>query len=268
MKKEKLKLGIYTAALTFLTKTISLVSAADGNAFDPNGYLSVNPDRFVVAFMEWIKSTFGVFFAAILGVNDSNYEFLFGKILIFFLLFAVIFLVLKRIDLFKANRPVLVLVTSIVSILAVRYMQESDFITGVLLPYGALGGAITMLLPLIIFSAFVQTSIQGSMFRRVAWCVYGAVFFTFWVMRYDQMNPSGNLVYYLGIGFIILNVLFDKQIRAILERSGIEKAMQTIDDRALGEALVHLKNAEESGDPNLIRRARHKVKSLSYDIGY
>ena len=158
-----------------------------------------------------LSQALGSIFAPILGVGFG--EFLFAKIMLFFLLFAIIFVALKNIEIFEENRSVHIVLTTITSIFAVRYLKPGEFINAILLPYTALGASLASFLPLLIFFYFVHKSGMGPFGRRAAWAIYGIFFIMLWGTRqYDSLGAA-NWVYVIGIGFIIISFLFDKTIQ-------------------------------------------------------
>jgi MFS family permease len=178
-----------------------------------------------------LSQAIGSIFAPILGVGFG--EFLFSKIMLFFLLFAIIFVALNNIDLFEENRPVHVIVTTITSIFAVRYLRPGEFINAILLPYTALGASITSLLPLIIFFYFVHKSGMGPFGRRAAWFTYGLFFIMLWGTReYDSLGTA-NWVYIIALIFILASLIFDKSIHRYFSEVDYEKAKSYVYDREI-----------------------------------
>ncbi len=249
-KKESL--GLLGFGSLFLVLSVRLVSAAT-----PNYYMQY--------FVDWINSNYGPIFGALLGTSSVN-DFLFTKVLLLILLFAVISMVLKNITIFRGQRSITFLVSGIVSILAVRYMGEDSFIIGALLPYGALGIAMTILLPLIIYFMFVNTSVAGGFGRRFAWFVYGVVLLLLWGSRSD-MSSSADWLYLLGIGFVLLNLLFDKSIHAYFELGGVARARRGMVRGRRLELQRELKNAVDTGDSRAAEQIARELQVLAREIG-
>ena len=95
-KKEKLASLI---SGVFLFNVIKLVSAA-------------SPNYYVETFIDWVNSNYGPIFAAILGTSAFD-EYLFAKILVLFLIYAVVWMVLKKSDVFGNNKPILFTISAI-----------------------------------------------------------------------------------------------------------------------------------------------------------
>jgi hypothetical protein len=178
-----------------------------------------------------LSQAIGSIFSPLFGVGFG--EFLFAKILLFFLLFAIIFVALNNIDLFEENRPVHVIVTTITSIFAVRYLRPGEFINAILLPYTALGASLASFLPLLIFFYFVHKSGMGPFGRRAAWFTYGLFFIMLWGTReYDSLGTA-NWVYIIALIFILASLIFDKSIHRYFSEVDYEKAKSYVYDREI-----------------------------------
>lgn len=220
---------------------------------------------FLDDFIQKAGDTFGSIFAPIFGVSTFD-EFLFAKILLFFLLFAIIFMVLKRITIFEGNITIISVVAVIVSLFAVRFIKENEFINAILLPYGTLGVSISIFLPLLIFFYFLHDSEIGGFGRRAAWFIYGAVFLVLWVTRpYDSLGAA-NWIYILGLGFVIISFIFDRSIHRYFTRSGYEEAAEEVRQRAIAEDIEQLRLAEEQGNTARARRIRARLRNRGVRI--
>jgi hypothetical protein len=205
--------------------------------------LSQNP--FLDRMIDGLSQAFGSIFGPIFGAEFG--DFLFAKIMLFFLLFAIIFVALGKIDIFFDNRAVHVILTSVTSIFAVRYLEPGEFINAILLPYTALGAALSTFLPLLIFFYFVHKSGFVGFGRRAAWFIYGVFFIMLWGTRpYDSLGIA-NWIYVIGIGFIIINFIFDKSIQGYFS---------SMDERAWNERLNDARVAKLEVERDSIMNAR------------
>ena len=209
-------------------------------------------------FIEQVGNSIGEILAPIIGSYDSS-EFLFAKILLFFLLFAIIFVALSKIDLFAGNRAVHVTITLIVSILSVRYIKEGEFINAILLPYSALGIAISLFLPLLIYFYFVHFSGIGPFGRRTAWFIYGIVFLVLWGSRPYEDLGAANWVYLIGIGFILINLLFDKSIHQYLGLAGLARWRERAEDARISRLQAEY---HEIRDVESVHAKRRKLQIM------
>ena len=161
-----------------------------------------------------IKDFTSPFFEAIL--NTSAYEpFFFAKILLLIILFLVIVFSLNKSKMLGSleDKPfVIYTISALISILAMRYLPDSDLIQGILLPYSALGIAITTFLPLMIFFFFIQNSNFGGFGRRAGWFLYGIIFLALWLSKEVTTSSTTNMIYSFSLLFIVLSIMFDKSI--------------------------------------------------------
>ena len=257
IKKEKFMLSI--SGFLSLVFSIKLVSA------------QVSPNQYMQTFIEWANSNFGPLFQALLGTPEID-SFLFAKILILILLFCIISMILARMALFEGRRSMISVVSLIVSLLAVRFLQENQLTTMILLPYGGMGAAITAFLPFVIFFMFVHTSIPGSFGRRAAWCLYAAFFICLWIMRYNDStsglasSASVNWIYPLAVIFIVLSILFDRTIHAFFQYGEYERARENIDMRARLQTLEDLDRARRLGNRRDVERLERRMRANSWPV--
>lgn len=158
-----------------------------------------------------MTTTLTPIFQALFG-DYSSTEFLFVKILIFFMLITIITAVLKRAGPFKDNQAVVTVLAIAVPILSVRYLQDTEIIKSILLPYSTLGIAIMTALPFLIFFYFIHFSNTGSFGRRIFWIFFIVTFAVLWQSRYTQLGPIGNKIYGWTSLVIVLAFILDKEI--------------------------------------------------------
>lgn len=190
-------------------------------------------------------------------------EVLFAKILFFFLLFAIIFMALKRIDLFDEKRGISIIVSLIVTVLAVRYLPV-QIVYAVLLPYATLGTSILILLPFLIFFFFVHSSKIGPFGRRAAWLIYGVVLLGFWGSRaYDSISSGANWIYIIGLIFVILSLIFDKHLHQYFEMGKFNKARRSVIEQRMASLQKSAKDARDTGNDTLADRFEKDIKRLA-----
>ncbi|MDH3353091.1 MAG: hypothetical protein OEL87_01465 [Nanoarchaeota archaeon] len=162
---------------------------------------------------------------AILDINSFD-EFLFAKMLLFTLVLIITYTVVRQNAILggNKNKPIQWIVSVSVSILAIRYLPD-NFIQAILIQYGALAIGLTVFLPLMIFFFFIHQSNIGPFGRRAGWVVYLASFFAMWAFRYEEIGGAG-WIYWIGIGFVIISLLFDKTIHEYFGMSSIRKARE------------------------------------------
>jgi len=217
--------------------------------------------------IEQIGQAFASIFGPIFGVDVFD-EFLFAKVLLFFLLFAIIFMSLRNIDIFAGNTAINAIVSIIVSIFAVRFIKENEFITGILLPYGALGIAIATFLPLLIYFYFVHFSGIGPFGRRTAWFIYGVIFLVLWLTRPYADLGVANWIYLLGIGFILINLLFDRSIHNYLGLAGLARWRERAEDARIAALQSEYEDIINVNSPHARRRRRAIERELRRSGGW
>jgi hypothetical protein len=274
MKKEKFVL-LLAVSFMFLIILVNAYSPI-GNEPIPSSQSSsssaIQPNRIITDMITGLQSAFGPIFSTLLGEDGSDGNLLFSKILIFILLFSVVFIVLSRVDLFGGKRGIVFVVASIVAILAVRYLKASELITAILMPYGAMGAAITVFLPFLIFFFFVYDAVPGTFGRRAAWAVFGLFFLAF--LLYNSVTGDTGAyvgyswIYWMGLILIFLCFIFDKTIKSYFQYSDFEKAKNTIDQRARLQMLEDLHKAKEYGTPKDVRNVEKRARQAGYDIGF
>lgn len=229
-----------------------LESATSGNGFSETS-------QYVSKFIKWTEDTYGVFFAALFGVNTID-EYLFAKILLFLIIFAVSFMSLKRVAVFEERRSILFIISLCVSILAVRYLGPENFVRAILLPYGALGGAISIFLPLLIYFMFVHTSVTGGFGRRAAWFIYGVVFILLWATQ--EYMGTANWIYILGLGFIFINFLFDRSIHNYFELTALSAWRERVQDAHIARLQAEYQQIRNVNTMQADRRRREIERQL------
>jgi len=161
--------------------------------------------------IQWIKDIFGPFFEAIIGTSGFD-EFFWAKILLLFLFFAVFYMTLKRVEAFKDREGIAALISIIITIFAVRYINNEGIIASILMPSGAMGISIMIFLPILIYFFFVHNAISSPIGRRAGWLVFSVVFLVLWLKRADRISSDMNWIYGVGVAVILINIIFDEGI--------------------------------------------------------
>jgi len=164
---------------------------------------------------------------------------------LFIIIFAVVFMSLKRVEIFKKSRPILLIVSLCVSILSVRYLKETDIIRAILIPYGALGGAIAVFLPLLIFFVFLHTLDIGGFGRRAGWFIYFIIFVLLWGS--SPYIGGANWIYIAGLVFIILSFIFDKSVHRYFVLGDFRNIRNQISKERAIDLIDKIKKARSAG---------------------
>ena len=147
-------------------------------------------------------------------------EDLVARFLLVMLLTTVLFLPAQNIT--GKKSALSFIIALIVSVLGIRFFPQIQLL---LLPYGVLAIAISSILPLVLFGAFLMTGIgkESPTIRKIGWCAFGGTFFFLWLDRYKTL---GDLSYiYFGIAVIsVAFLLFDGTIQNALIMSRMRNA--------------------------------------------
>jgi len=163
-------------------------------------------------------------------------DYMFERILFLFILVALLYVIISRMDVFKKNRMVIWVITISISLLATRFLTESDLISTMLLPYSVLGVALTAVLPIMIYFFFVESFSNSATVRKMLWIFYIVVFIGLWASRYDELGQM-SWIYMMSAIAALLFLLFDGTIRWAIWR---QKQKET-DFAGKEEMAVHIR---------------------------
>ncbi|MCR4284628.1 MAG: hypothetical protein NUV97_01125 [archaeon] len=193
-----------------LTSLVTLFSFSLVSAADVSGEIQK-----VGVLLGWIGELVGVllkFISLVLFTPPyDNQELIYTKLLFFFLTFIVIYFILNKNKILSDKKGLNFIIGLAISILAVRYLPD-ELIQGIRIPYGALSVAILVFLPLAIFFFFLHNSNNFQTFgRRAGWVIFAAAFIALWYYDSSKIGIT-NIIYWIGLGFVILSFIFDNAI--------------------------------------------------------
>lgn len=210
-------------------------------------------------------SVFGPVFEAIFGGYD-NEDFLFAKFLVLILLFVVINAVLRRIDLFRENRGIVVIVALIISVLAVRFMDENQLIRGILLPYGVLGVVMTTVIPFLVIFGFVHMTQMGSIGRRLILIFTTIVLLVIWAYKSGDAGSIINSIYGWTVLVMALVFIFDKKIHSYFFLHELGKFKSGSNRRIIANLQAEYLNILNV-DSNTARARRREIEAQLRSLG-
>lgn len=199
------KIILFSFILFFLIMIIGLVSAVD--------FFGTDLQQGSELLVEWIQNIFAPIFVVLFGSSD----YLFEKVLFFFVILAFSFVALRRFKPFEDRIAALWVVTLAVALLATRFLTETDFVQTILLSYTVLGVALTAGIPLIIFFFFVE-SFESGVLRKILWIFFIVVFLGIWGSRADELGQLSYIYLFIGVAALIL-LLADGTIRRAMINS-------------------------------------------------
>ena len=209
------------------------------------------------------------FFAPILEVLVGDYsssEFFFAKVLLMVLLFMLVQFAMKRIPSLEGQKAVINVVSVVVSILSIRYIQDNDLFNLILLPYGALGIALTAIIPFLIYFYFVHNATFGPAGRRFAWIFFIIIFLSLWWTRSDVIGQIGNQIFGWTLAAVALALVFDGSIHKyfslhdlhLFEKSSKRRRLLELQNRYIALESNYSREAHEEREH--IRKELKKLK--------
>lgn len=210
-------------------------------------------------------------FSALFGTYDSD-EFLFVKVLLLILVFVMIKFALKATPGIGEKKGVVNIISLIVSLFAIRFLSESEFVRGILLPYGVLGVALVTLLPFLIYFFFVEKSIASSTGRKIAWMLFTIVFVVLWISRATSSERLPAVANYLYLSVVVLGValfFFDRNVKKYFGRINDQRALrETIEEqitelRARYVRLIDVPGREAEG---VRERIQTQIRHLNDEL--
>lgn len=138
---------------------------------------------------------------------------------IFFLLFLLCFVILKKTFLREKNEQMIVgLVSIIVSAIGTWYLSTTEFLA-IIQAYTYLGLIIALAMPLVILLAFLHNVNSTPNVRRAVEIIFGFGLY-FLVLKGDlieEISASATIVWF---GLIIFVVVFDSAINKVISKNG------------------------------------------------
>lgn len=223
------KLGVFV--LVFFAVALSFVSAQSTGSTGPIDGIA----NFFSSFYDNVIQRFAVF---LLGDTVAGKpDLFFIKILIFLLLAFLVHYAANQFEPTRGSRAIVV--SMIVSAISVR-MLTAEWVEAIVLPYSALGIAVTVIIPLVLFFFFVEKGLAGQpALRKISWVFAAVIFFSLYFSRYDTpfvtwpswrgpgqtpdldsnffFNP-GHIYLYGALASLAL-LLYDKTIQRALTKS-------------------------------------------------
>jgi hypothetical protein len=202
------------------------------------------------------------FLQVLFGGDDYTGFLLFEKFLIYMLLLAIVYIALSNVELFSDNRAILIIVSLIVPLLSVRYMNL-QWINTVLLQYLILGTALTAILPFIIYLYFLHGMSESSTVRKIGWIFFIAIYLGLWA---TAANTGYASVYLWTMLAALIFLLMDGTIHRYLakQKYGSGNRWKYIMD--LREEKVSVQKAVTGGFPE--RKAKRLLKKIDKKIAF
>jgi len=206
-----------------------------------------------------IDSALGIlspFFEYIIG-SYSTSEFFFVKILLLVLLILICKNILDRTPIGEENPKVSLIISVIISILAIRFMNENNFFEAILIQYGVLGIAITTILPMVIFFYFIHNTQIGTYGRKVFWTLYVIILTAIWIMKSTDIPEVANWIYVLTIFAAIIFIFFDKSIHSYFGQYDFNKYKKELNEKRMIRLQEDLYKLEDLLEKRIITQKKY-----------
>tara|TARA_Y100000310_G_scaffold168538_1_gene168589 strand:+ start:64 stop:846 length:783 start_codon:yes stop_codon:yes gene_type:complete len=151
--------------------------------------------------------------------ETANGETFFAKILFLIIIFAIVWKSIEKIDFFKENDWVLWTVSIAVSILAIRWLGNSEVVYSMILPYSVLGIFISAGLPFVL--AFLIIEDLRKTMRKFAWIFFAVIFIGLWFSRNDEIGNFG-WIYLMTAVLAIVMIIMDGTIQRFWKKMKFE----------------------------------------------
>ncbi|MBU2576373.1 MAG: hypothetical protein KKF50_01490 [Nanoarchaeota archaeon] len=167
------------------------------------------------------------------GENSDSPELFLAKILLVIIIFSIVWMALNKISFFSENEWSLWTVAIAISLLSIRWIGNASVVNTIILPYSALGVALTAGLPFVIY--FLVVKDFNRTMRKLSWAFFIVIFVALWIMRSgDKAVEAGSIggaigpfawIYLATAGLGLAVLLFDKTIQRIINKINIEGQM-------------------------------------------
>lgn len=257
----KIKKGILALSILLLLAVSPLVSAQI--EAPPLGA----PDLAEGSFGKFIYDVFAGFFNFIGAVIDTSVEEAFYTKVLFFILFVtMIYPVVNRIEAFKGNAAMSLIVTLIIAILGTRFLTDS-VINLILVPYGVLAILATTMIPLMILFTFTTYFIppQHELLKTVTWIIAAVSFFGLLIHRWDDVG-SARAIYLLAGCFSLIAAVFQHKLKEMAEENKpYQRELERVQGRIahVHHELARAEAEENAAEARILRREILALKTAA-----
>jgi len=229
--------------------------------------------RAVTAFFDAIKPLTDILFGKeILNVTAGTTSFVAVEFLLLIIVFALVYTVLDSVQFFSEHGWALTLVSVAASILSVRTLSDG-MISGILLPYQALGIALTAALPFVIYFIFVEFKLgapagrYNPLLRRILWIFLAVIYLFIYWARKDQLGTY-SWIYSVTALVAVVMCFVDGTIQGWLARGKGERLHANAKERLIAQYERDLWQVNDDFSKGIITRPNweRKVKALKKQI--
>ena len=230
------KRGLVLALFAFIIFSLSFVSVSAEGPGDGISNVIRSISDGIGGAVEGLEPALRAILGDVEGVGDfTSAQILFAKLLIFILLMAIIWTVVKRIPLFNEHDWVIWIISIVIPVLGLRFFTK-EMVLAASMPSTALAIAITSLLPLIIWVVFVETSITSRTMRKVAWVFAGCIFLGLYLVRFSDI---GSIAYWYLLAAALCGSMFF--FAGTIQRWRAKALLDKARAQGKGRGILHLR---------------------------
>jgi len=228
------------------------------------GFVSADIGQSMNSFIDGFTKVIEPIAKNLLGETPSG-EWLFAKVLFFLIILGIVWTALSRIEFFNDYVWVLVIISAAVSILGTRWMTQG-IIESILLPYNALGVAVTAFLPFVIYFILVDVGFKESpaIVRRIAWVFFAVVFIGLWISRADKIDSNAIYIYPITALIALIMAGMDGTIHRFFVQMAIEKAGKNSTQGAVQSLEMKLAQLPDLLEKGIITSAEYSKREREY----
>jgi len=218
--------------------------------------------------IQWAIDFGEPFLRVFLGGDDWSSYLLFEKFLLFILFASIVFLSIRKVSIFEDNRGVIWIVTLVVPLLGVRYL-DFEWINTVILQYQVLGIALTGILPFIIYLFFLHNISESQTVRKIGWIFFIVVYFGLWS---TSQNENYSEIYFWTMIISLVFLLLDGTIHRYFmmekfkhgERMNLDLYLARIDEKIGLIANSNLSDKRKKKDLEKLEKEKlNAIKAFS-----
>jgi len=228
------------------------------------GFVSADIGQSMNSFIDGFTNVIEPVAKNLLGETPSG-EWLFAKVLFFLIILGIVWTVLSRVEFFNDYVWVLVIISGAVSILATRWMTQGT-IESILLPYNAIGVAITAFLPFVIYFLLVDVGFKNSpaIVRRIAWIFFAVVFIGLWISRANKIDSNAVYIYPITALIAFIMAVMDGTIHRFFVQMELDKGEKTSATEAAQDLEIKLSELADLVVKGIITPAESAKRAREY----
>jgi hypothetical protein len=203
------------------------------------------------------------FLQVLLGGEYWTGYLLFEKLLLFILLASIVYLAISKIPPFKDNKAVVIIITLLIPLLAVRYI-DYEWLNAIIIQYQVLGIVLTSILPFIIYFLFLEAMDYGTI-RKVGWILFIVIYYGLWS---TAENNTYSQFYLWTMVLSLILLIFDKTIHRWYMWEKIKSSGKSTVEQAATAIRRKMADAQDDQRRGIITREvfNERMSKLEKDL--